>query len=141
MEEGGGAPEGRARAEKGKDYFVQRDGMSFAGTHLLLDLRGAEHLRDPEGARRALIQAAEAAEATVLHTHVHHFGPNGGVSGVVILAESHISIHTWPERSFAAIDIFMCGRCDPYRSIDVLKRAFRPQSINVTEHRRGVIVS
>ena len=64
-------------------------------------------------------------DATILHSHFHHFGPDGGVSGVVVLAESHISIHTWPERDFAAVDIFMCGACDPYRSLPVLKAAFR----------------
>ncbi|HLJ04876.1 MAG TPA: adenosylmethionine decarboxylase, partial [Acetobacteraceae bacterium] len=96
-------------AEAQKDYFVQKDGVKFAGTHLLLDLWGASNLTDPELIDRALRDAAEAANATILHSHFHHFGPDGGVSGVVVLAESHISIHTWPERDFAAVDIFMCG--------------------------------
>ena len=92
-----------------KDYFVEKDGVKFAGTHLLLDLWGASNLTDPELIDRALRDAAEAAGATILHSHFHHFGPDGGVSGVLVLAESHISIHTWPERDFAAVDIFMCG--------------------------------
>lgn len=123
-----------------KDYFVTRDGLKFAGTHLLLDLWGAANLTDPAAIERALSDAARAAQATILHLHLHQFSPEGGVSGVLVLAESHISIHTWPERSFAAIDIFMCGSCDPYRSVPILKAAFRPQSIQLSEQRRGLIV-
>jgi len=120
-----------------KDYFVERDGEKFAGMHLLVDLWGAANLRDPSLIDTALCEAATAAGATILHSHFHHFSPNGGVSGVVVLAESHISIHTWPERDFAAIDIFMCGGCDPYRSIPVLQAAFRPDEVKLSEQRRG----
>jgi len=125
--------------EAQKDYFVERDGVKFAGAHLLLDLWGAHNLTDPEFIDSALRDAAEAARATILHGHFHHFGPDGGVSGVLVLAESHISIHTWPERDFAAIDIFMCGSCNPYESLPVLKAAFRPASIQLSEQRRGLI--
>ena len=61
------------------------------------------------------------------------------MSGVLVLAESHISIHTWPERDFAAVDIFMCGACNPYRSLPVLKETFSPTSILLAEQRRGLI--
>ena len=122
-----------------KDYFVEKDGVKFAGTHLLLDLWGSSNLTDPELIDRALRDAAEAAGATILHSHFHHFGPDGGVSGVLVLAESHISIHTWPERDFAAIDIFMCGSCDAYKSVPVLEAAFRPESMQLNEQRRGLI--
>jgi S-adenosylmethionine decarboxylase len=122
-----------------KDYFVEKDGVKFAGTHLLIDLWGASNLCDPGHIDRALREAAEAAGATILHGHFHHFSPNGGVSGVLVLAESHISIHTWPERDFAAIDIFMCGACDPYRGLPALKAAFQPASVDLGEQRRGLI--
>ena len=123
-----------------KDYFVEKDGVKFAGTHLLLDLWGASNLADPQHIDRALREGADAAGATILHGHFHHFSPNGGVSGVLVLAESHISIHTWPERDFAAVDIFMCGACNPYQAIEALKAAFKPASINLGEQRRGLIV-
>lgn len=126
--------------EEQKDYFVEKDGMRFAGTHLLIDLWGANNLADPELIDRALRESAEVAGATVLHSHFHHFSPNGGVSGVVVLAESHISIHTWPERDFAAVDIFMCGACDPYKAIPLLKAAFKPDFVNLNEQRRGLTV-
>jgi S-adenosylmethionine decarboxylase len=124
---------------RAKDYFVTRDGVRFAGTHLLVDLWGARNLTDPHHIDVALREAALAARATILHSHFHHFGPDGGVSGVVVLAESHISIHTWPERAFAAVDIFMCGSCNPYDSLPVLKAAFAPETMSLSEQRRGLI--
>ncbi len=122
-----------------KDYFVERDGQKFAGSHLLVDLWGASNLHDPELIDRALREAAEAAGATILYGHFHHFSPNGGVSGVLVLAESHISIHTWPERGYAAIDVFMCGACDPYQSLYALKSAFSPSNVELHEKRRGLV--
>ena len=86
-----------------KDYFVTRDGVRFAGTHLIIDLWGATNLSDPEHVDAVLREAAIATGATILHGHFHHFGPNSGVSGVLVLAESHVSVHTWPERDYAAL--------------------------------------
>ncbi len=125
--------------EAEKDYFVKRDGMTFAGTHLLIDVWDASKLDQPDVIDTTLREAAIAAGATILHSHFHHFTPNGGVSGVVVLAESHISIHTWPERGFAAVDVFMCGACDPSLSIPVLQAAFSPGRVDVSEARRGRI--
>ncbi len=122
-----------------KDYFVEKDGMKFAGLHLLVDLWGAKNLSDPALINNSLCEAARAAGATILHSHFHHFSPNGGVSGVVVLAESHISIHTWPERHFAAIDIFMCGECDPHLAVPVLHRTFQADRVVLDEQRRGRI--
>lgn len=126
-------------SEDRKDYFVERNGVRFAGTHLLVDLWGASRLDDPEHIDASLRAAAEVAGATILHGHFHHFSPNGGVSGVLVLAESHISIHTWPERDYAAIDIFMCGACDPYDSIPAIKQAFRPERVLLGEQKRGMV--
>ena len=123
-----------------KDYFVERDGMKYAGMHLLVDLWGATNLADPTLIDTALRAAAVKAGATILHSHFHHFTPNGGVSGVVVLAESHISIHTWPERSFAAVDIFMCGACNPHDAVPVLRAAFHPGRVDLDEQRRGRVV-
>ena len=122
-----------------KDYFIEKDGMLFAGIHLLIEFWGAKNLSDAAAIEAALCRAAEAAGATVLSVHTHEFSPYGGVTGVTVLAESHMSIHTWPERNFAAIDIFMCGNCDPYTSITPLKEHFKPDKVLVTEHRRGIL--
>lgn len=121
------------------DFFVVRDGVRFAGLHLLVDLWQAHALDDADHIERALRDAASACNATLLHIHLHAFEPSGGVSGVAVLAESHISIHTWPERSYAALDLFMCGRCNPHDALPVLRAAFRPGSIQLTESKRGLL--
>ncbi|MCC6467244.1 MAG: adenosylmethionine decarboxylase [Alphaproteobacteria bacterium] len=125
------------QAADSSDHFVSRDGMTFAGTHLLIDLWGARRLDDLAHVEAALREAVAASRATLLHIHLHHFTPNGGVSGVAVLAESHISIHTWPERGYAALDVFMCGDADPQATIPVLDRAFSPARVEVDELRRG----
>ena len=130
---------GPARTEsKPKDYFVEKNGVRYAGTHLLVELWHAKNLDSLDVAERALREATIASGATLLHIHLHHFAPNGGLSGVAVLAESHISIHTWPERGYAALDIFMCGECDPYKAIPVIRRAFEPGLVQLSEQRRGV---
>src|SRR3712207_1155410 len=97
-----------ATTPEAKDYFVSRDGVRYAGSHLIIDLWDAHRLCDLEHVDRVLRQAAADTGATILHGHFHHFGEGCGVSGVLVLAESHVSIHTWPERGYAALDIFVC---------------------------------
>jgi S-adenosylmethionine decarboxylase len=125
------APEDR------KDFFIKRDGARFAGTHLIVDLYEAERLDDMAYVEETLRACVAAAGATLLHLHLHHFTPNGGISGVAVLAESHISIHSWPECGYAAFDVFMCGDAEPQRAVEVLRTAFRPGWIAVGEHLRG----
>ena len=122
-----------------KDYFIEQKGVRFAGVHLLIDLWGGINLDRLDVVGCALRAAAEAAGATLLHTHLHHFTPNGGVTGVMVLAESHISIHTWPERSYAALDVFMCGACDPYKTLPALRATFRPAHVSLSEQKRGLM--
>jgi len=122
-----------------KDHFVERNGVKFAGTHLLIELWGAKNLGDMSLTDQMLRDATIASGATLLHIHLHHFGQNAGLSGVAVLAESHISIHTWPERGYAALDIFMCGSCDPYKAIPVIRRVFEPGVVQLSEQKRGVI--
>ncbi len=122
-----------------EDHFTTRNGIEFAGTHLILDLWGAKYLDQLDRMEQAMREAVQVAGATLLHIHLHHFTPNGGISGVAVLAESHISVHTWPERDFAAFDIFMCGDAMPEMAIPVLKRAFCPERMVISEHLRGVV--
>tara|TARA_R110000868_G_scaffold350251_1_gene611487 strand:- start:1389 stop:1904 length:516 start_codon:yes stop_codon:yes gene_type:complete len=122
-----------------KDHFIERNGIKFAGTHLILDLWGASNISCLETVENTLREAVEACGASLLSIHLHHFTPNSGISGVAVLAESHISIHTWPERGYAALDIFMCGDSQPENSIAVLKRAFQPSSICINQQMRGAI--
>jgi S-adenosylmethionine decarboxylase len=114
-----------------------------SGTHVLADLNGiaAEKLSDCAALESLLRGAAEAAGARVLFSHFHAFGEGQGVTGVVLLAESHITIHTWPECGFAAADIFMCGNAQPELALAIIKKALQPQSAHVHTARRGPPVS
>ena len=123
--------------QEAQDHFIVRDGVSCAGAHLIVDIWGADQLDDLELMERAMREAFEAAKATLLHIHLHHFTPNGGISGVAVLAESHISVHTWPERQFAAFDIFMCGDAKPELAVEMLRTHFRPGQFQVQELLRG----
>jgi S-adenosylmethionine decarboxylase len=118
------------------DAFVMRDGARYAGVHLIIDLHGARRLNDIDHIESVLRQCAEAAGATLLHVHLHRFQPDG-VSGVAVLAESHISIHTWPEAGYAALDVFMCGRTEPGRCVPILRTAFAAKRVGVNELLRG----
>ena len=122
-----------------KDHFITRNGLTYAGSHLIIDLWEAEGLDDRDRIETALIDAVNAAGATLLHIHLHTFSEGGGISGVAVLAESHISVHTWPEKGYAAFDVFMCGDAEPRKALDVFKRAFNPGRIVVGEHKRGVV--
>jgi S-adenosylmethionine decarboxylase len=122
-----------------KDYWITKNGFTFAGSHLILDLWECEGLDDAERIEKAMVDAVTAAGATLLHIHLHKFSPNGGVSGVAVLSESHISVHTWPEKGFAAFDVFMCGHAEPLKTIPVLEAAFRPKRTVVGDHKRGVV--
>lgn len=121
------------------DHFVDRDGLRFAGVHLIVDLWEASHLDSLVAVGDALRRAAEAAGATLLGVKLHSFPSSGGITGVAILAESHISIHTWPESAYAAVDVFMCGNARPERALEVLRKAFAPRTLTVVEHKRGLV--
>lgn len=111
------------------------------GTHVLGDLHGADPamLADAAFLERAATQAAELAGAKVLGVNCHHFGAGQGVAGVVLLAESHLTFHTWPEHGFAALDAFMCGDCKPQLAIDWLSKVLRAQSSVVRVIERGTV--
>lgn len=125
-------------ASEAKDHFIHRNGLEFAGTHLLIDFWGADNLTDLNVMEAAFRKCVVECGATLLHIHMHHFTPNGGISGVAVLAESHISVHTWPERGYAAFDIFMCGDAQPEKAVPILKSAFKPSRVIVGEQLRGL---
>ena len=123
-------------AEDRDDHFCVRNGVKCAGAHLIIDLYGAQRLDDIDHIEATLRRCVTAAKATLLHIHLHHFQPSG-VSGVAVLAESHISIHTWPEAGYDALDVFMCGKANPDACVPVLREAFKAKKVAVGEHLRG----
>lgn len=118
---------------------MSRDGEIFAGTHLIIDFWEATNLDSLERMEAAMRACIDECNATLLHIHLHHFTPNGGISGVAVLAESHISVHTWPEKNYAAFDVFMCGDSNPHKAVEILSRYFQPKRSEVIEERRGRI--
>jgi S-adenosylmethionine decarboxylase len=118
------------------DHFIRKDGVVFAGTHLIIEVEQGVGLDDEDRIRTAFRDCVDACGATLLHIHTHKFSPQG-VSGVAVLAESHISCHTWPEIGYGAFDVFMCGDAEPWNAVGVLKAAFSTENVHVRELRRG----
>ena len=129
------------QAEAGNDcaFLINHEGACYAGRHLLIDVWDGVNISDTDVIDTALRTGADAAGATLLHVHLHEFSENGGVSGVAVLAESHISIHTWPEWNYAAIDVFMCGDTDPMKAVEIMREAFKPARLEIANHYRGRI--
>ena len=115
-----------AFTEGREGHFAVRNGVRCAGVHLIVDLHGAEGLDDIDLIDATLRRCVEAAQATL-----------NGVSGVAVLPESHISIHTWPDIDYAALDVFMCGKAIPDACIPVLRKAFKAKRVEVNEILRG----
>lgn len=115
--------------------------MHALGTHLLVELRdcNAEIIKDLEQVKNALVSAAKAASATIIEVSFHEFNPFG-ISGMVVIAESHLSIHTWPEYSYAAVDIFTCGDIiKPETAAAYLIERFESKNPSIVEMKRGLI--
>lgn len=108
------------------------------GRHILLELYecSADLLRHPADAQRILLEAAHAMGATVVGAHFHAFSPYG-VSGVVVIQESHLTIHTWPEYAYAAIDVFTCGPIDMAPGINLMAARFGARRSACRQFDRG----
>jgi S-adenosylmethionine decarboxylase len=126
-----------AQTENRKDDLSDGDGSKCAGTHLIIDLFGAKRLDDLRHIRDTLRRCVEMAGASPPHIHLHQVSAGGGVSGVAVVAESHITIHSWPDSGYAALDIFMRGEAEAHQAFDVLKAAFAPERAGVREHLRA----
>lgn len=113
--------------------------MDTFGRHLLVELHGCstDKLDDKQTIEALMTKAARDAGATVVGTLFHTFAPQG-VSGVVVVEESHLSIHTWPEHGYAAVDMFTCGECQPERARDVLARGLDADRAEILLVERGL---
>jgi len=121
------------------NHLTKGNNKISAGTHIIADFWECENLDNLKFIEQQIINAATKAGATILHIHLHSFAETNGITGVAILAESHISIHTWPEINYAAFDIFMCGKSLPEIALQELKSGFKPQRIEHKIILRGEI--
>ncbi len=115
--------------------------MYALGAHLLIELKDCNPatLKNLEEVRDALVSAAKIAKATIVDISFHEFNPFG-ISGMVVIAESHLSIHTWPEYSYAAVDIFTCGDViKPEEAAAYLIERFESKSPSIVEMKRGIL--
>lgn len=120
---------------------VHRVSGPALGRHILCEAFGCDYdlINDRATVERIMVQAALEAGAEVREVAFHQFSPQG-VSGVVVISESHLAIHTWPEIGFAAIDVFTCGdRVDPWEACNFLIKSFKAQNATTTEVKRGVL--
>jgi len=110
------------------------------GNHILVEFMNCspEIMNDVSTIEQNMVAAAKLAGANVINATFHHFSPFG-VSGVVVIQESHLAIHTWPEYGYAAVDLFTCGEINAWVSFDFLKQSFLAQSYSVVEMRRGSV--
>jgi S-adenosylmethionine decarboxylase len=110
------------------------------GTHLIVECYvddKTELLKDPVRLETLLKDAASSAGATILYSYFHKFDQGEGVTGFVALAESHLSVHTWPEFNYMALDVFMCGKCNPQVSVDYIGKQIEIPKIEIRRIMRG----
>jgi S-adenosylmethionine decarboxylase len=119
--------------------WVKEKNQKYAGIHLIAEFWGGKIIEDSREIEKILILAAKKSGNTPLKTVIHKFSPQG-ITGVLLLAESHIAIHAWPEWNYVAIDIFTCGnKAMPQRALEYLKKKFKPKKVQFQEIKRGVI--
>jgi len=115
--------------------------MKYLGRHLIVEFYNCDgnFLNDIKKIKEILIGGAKYAKATIIKVVFHKFSPYG-VTGIIIIAESHISLHTWPEYSFASIDIYTCGsKVNPWKAYQFYKKYFKPKTVSVLEMKRGIL--
>ncbi len=115
--------------------------MNALGRHVLAEMYGCEprSLDDVETVQRIMVDAAVKAGAEVREVAFHKFSPQG-VSGVVVISESHLAVHTWPEFGYAAVDVFTCGeKVDPWDAVNAIASWFKSEQVTASEMKRGVM--
>ena len=121
-----------------KDHFIVENNLVFAGKHIIIDLWGCNFVNKIVPLKKMIKEAVKLSKANILHLHMHRFGKEQGISGVAVLAESHISVHTWPERQYIAFDIFMCGDTSPELASEYLIKTLKPKRKKIEIIKRGI---
>jgi len=114
--------------------------MKILGRHLIVEFSDCNKsiLNDTDLLEKHMNESVRQSGATIVKSVFHRYNPQG-VSGVVVIAESHFSIHSWPEYGYAALDFFTCGEAvDPYEACEYMKEQLQSASVQITEHKRGM---
>jgi S-adenosylmethionine decarboxylase len=133
----------RESPERATSAHGRRERVQALGRHLLLELFDcdAEAINSLDTVKASMVEAAKRAQATIVDVVFHEFNPFG-ISGVVVIAESHLAIHTWPEYRYAAVDVFSCGEVlQPQVAADYLVEQFGAARASVVELQRGIFVN
>lgn len=118
-------------------WIPQTKKEKHVGIHLIADFWYGKNIEDPEELKRILVTAAKKAKNIPLKVSIHKFSPQG-ITGVVLLSESHIALHSWPEINYLAVDIFTCGQKTlPEKALEYLKKEFKPRKVVVKRIKRG----
>lgn len=125
------------KTKRSIQWIIGKNHHKYSGIHLIAEFWNGKIIEDPQKIKRILSEAVKKANNTPLEIFVHKFQPQG-LTGIVLLAESHISLHTWPEFKYVALDIYTCGdKSQPAKALDYLKRQFKPKKIEIKEIKRG----
>jgi len=121
-----------------EDHFIIEDKVAYAGKHIVIDLWKPTFDNKVNTLKKIIKEAVNIANAKMLHIHLHRFGKEQGISGVAVLAESHLSVHTWPEREYIAFDMFMCGDTNPEMASEYLIKMLKPKEKKINIIKRGI---
>jgi S-adenosylmethionine decarboxylase len=125
------------KTKRSIQWVKQINKQKYAGIHLIAEFWNGKIIEDTKEIKKILAEAVKKAKNAPLEIVIHKFSPQG-LTGVVLLEESHIAIHTWPEINYVAIDIFTCGeKAIPRRALEYLKKTFKPKKIEIKELKRG----
>jgi len=126
------------KTKRSKKWILTKEtNLNYAGIHLIAEFWNGKIIEDPKKIKRILTEAVKKSNNTPLEIAIHKFSPQG-ITGVVLLAESHVALHSWPEINYLAIDIFTCGtKAIPHKALEHFKKVFQPKKVRVIEVKRG----
>jgi len=122
-----------------EDLIVRNIPNKHLGVHFIAEFWEGKIIEDQKEVERILMQAAKKARSTTISVASHKFSPHG-ITAFVLLAESHLSLHSWPEKNYLAIDVFTCGhKTQPQKALEYLKEVYQPKRVEVREIKRGKV--
>ncbi len=128
------------KTKRSKQWVKTNNKKKYIGIHLIADFWYGKNIEDPKRLKRILIEAAKEASSIPLKVTCHKFQPQG-LTGFVLLAESHIALHSWPEFHYTAIDIYTCGdKSKPVKALEYLKKELNPKKVEFKKIRRGRVL-